>query len=133
MPNKINIRIEKLLNNLHNYIPKKPEVRLLHGDLWSGNILFNDGELVGLIDPGSYFGHNELEISYLTWFKLVDINFLNHYSNIINIDKYFSKYEPIYQLYFCLLNVHLWSRDYIQNTNDLLEKIFQTHGLGSDR
>ena len=124
MPSNINRDIEKLLNNIENFIPKNPNISLLHGDLWEGNILFNNGDLVGLIDPGLYFGHNELEISYLTWFNYVDSQFLDHYSNIITIDRNYFSYEPIYQLYFCLLNVHLWSRNYIKNAKELLKKIF---------
>ena len=123
MPNLINQKIEKLIKNLENYLPKNPRKSLLHGDLWRGNILFHNGNLAGLIDPGIYFGHNELEISYLTWFKFIDGEFLDFYSNIINIDKNFSTYEPIYQLYFSLLNVHLWSKEYIKNTEFLLSKI----------
>ena len=123
MPGHINKKIEKLLINLDNYLPKYPRASLLHGDLWSGNILYHNGELVGLIDPGIYFGHNELEIAYLTWFKYINNNFLDKYSNIIKIDKYFLRYEPIYQLYFSLLNVQLWSREYIADTNILLNRI----------
>ena len=126
MPHTINKKIEKLMKNIGNYLPKKTNISLLHGDLWSGNILFNDGKLAGLIDPGIYFGHNELEIAYLTWFKFVDNKFLNFYSNILNIDKYFYKYEPIYQLYFSLLNVSLWDRNfYLKDVNKLLNKIFK--------
>ena len=114
------------MKNIENYLPKKTNISLLHGDLWSGNILFNDGKLAGLIDPGIYFGHNELEIAYLTWFKFVDNKFLNFYSNTLNIDKYFYKYEPIYQLYFSLLNVSLWDRNfYLKDVNKLLNKIFK--------
>ena len=110
-------------------LPKNPNVCLLHGDLWEGNILFNNGKLMGLIDPGIYFGHHELEIAYLTWYKFVDESFLNHYSNFIKIDKYFPQYEPIYQLYFNLLNVCLWDREfYIKNTKSLLDKIFKHTG-----
>ena len=36
--------------------------------------------------------------------------------------KNYYDYEPIYQLYYSLLNVHLWSRDYVKNTNELLKK-----------
>ena len=124
MPTIINKKIDKLLKNLKNYIPNNPSVNLLHGDLWSGNILFHNGKLAGLIDPGIYFGHNELEIAYLTWFKYIDQTFLDYYSNNIKIDKYFFKYEPIYQLYFSLLNIHLWSREYIQDVEKLLKKIY---------
>ena len=126
MPNSINIKIKKLMINIGNYLPKNPNISLLHGDLWEGNILFNDGELVGLIDPGIYFGHHELEIAYLTWFKLIDNKFINFYSNTLKIDEYFYKYEPIYQLYFSLLNVYLWDRDfYLKDVNNLLNKIFK--------
>ena len=34
MDNFLNKKIEKLLNNLHNFIPEKPNSSLLHGDLW---------------------------------------------------------------------------------------------------
>ena len=133
LPNFINKKIEKLLKDLENRLPKNPKISLLHGDLWSGNILFNDGDLVSFIDPGIYFAHNELEISYLKWFNFIDEKFIDYYSNIIKIDKSYFEYEAIYQLYFNLLNVYLWSRDYIKNTEFLLNKIYQTHGLGSDK
>ena len=52
--------------------------------------------------------------------------FLDFYSNFIKIDKYFIKYEPIYQLYFSLLNVGLWNREfYLKDTENLLNKIFK--------
>ena len=126
MPKPINQKIERLMLDMKNHIPKQPNISLLHGDLWEGNILFKDGELAGLIDPGIYFGHHELEIAYLTWFKFVDEIFLDFYSNFIKIDKYFIKYEPIYQLYFSLLNVGLWNRElYLKDTGNLLNKIFK--------
>ena len=123
MPLEINKDIEKIINNIENILPKNPRPSLIHGDLWKGNILYYNGKLVGLIDPGIYFAHNEMEISYLTWFKYVSNNFLNYYSDFFKIDNYYKDYEPIYQLYYCLLNVHLWSREYINNTKELIEKI----------
>ena len=51
------------------------------------------------------------------------IDFFNKYSEIISIDKMYFSYEPIYQLYYSLLNVHLWSRRYIQDVENLLKKI----------
>ena len=123
MPNSINKKLEELIKKLDGFIPENPGASLVHGDLWPGNILFNNGKLISFIDPGIYFGHNELEIAYLRWFKFVNNNFLDYYSNIKKIDSYYFKYEPIYQLYFSLLNVHLWSRDYINNVSMLLKKI----------
>ena len=125
MDDSVNKKIEFLLNNLENRIPKTPNASLLHGDLWEGNILFKDKHLVGLIDPGSFYGHNELEIAYLRWFNpsFLGNNFLEKYSEIIKIDSEYLDYEAIYQLYYSLLNVYLWDRNYIEDVKNLLEKI----------
>ena len=125
MDDSVNKKIESLLNNLENRIPKTPNASLLHGDLWEGNILFKDKHLVGLIDPGSFYGHNELEIAYLRWFNpsFLGNNFLEKYSEIIKIDSEYLDYEAIYQLYYSLLNVYLWDRNYIEDVKNLLEKI----------
>lgn len=123
MPKDINKLIEKLLRNLESRIPKNPKPSLLHGDLWGGNILFHNNNFAGFIDPGIYFGHNELELAYLTWFKYVDDTFLNIYSDTISLHNDYFEYEPIYQIYFSLLNVFLWNRDYILDVNKLLNKL----------
>ena len=125
MDETINTKIDLLIKKIDNFIPNKPISSLLHGDLWEGNILFKNKKFVGFIDPGSFYGHNELEISYLRWFnpKFIDENFLDKYNDHIKIDKYYLEYEPIYQLYYSLLNVYLWDRSYIEDVRKLLEKI----------
>ena len=125
MEMSMNKKIEILLKKLDNFIPSSPQASLLHGDLWEGNILFKNKKFVGFIDPGTFYGHNELEIAYLTWFNpnFIKNGFLDEYNNIINIDKEYKKYEPIYQLYYSLLNVYLWDRKYIEDVERLLKKI----------
>ncbi len=125
MENSTNKKIERLLKNLDNYIPNKPKASLLHGDLWEGNILFNNKSFVGFIDPGSFYGHNEMEVAYLRWFNpsFIDENFLDKYGDRISLDQDYINYEPIYQLYYSLMNVYLWDKSYIADTNNLLESI----------
>ena len=50
-------------------------------------------------------------------------NFLEKYNDVIAIDKNYLTYEPIYQLYYSLLNVYLWDRSYIDNVSELLKKL----------
>lgn len=121
----INKKILLILNNMKNLIPSNPKPLLLHGDLWEGNILFKKNKFVGFIDPGSFFGHSEMEVAYLRWFNppFVDINFLDKYNDKILLDKEYLNYEPIYQLYYALCNVALWDSLYIKEVKKLLDKI----------
>ena len=121
----VNKKINFLFKNINNFIPNNPKASLLHGDLWEGNILFKKNKFIGFIDPGSFFGHNEMEVAYLRWFNpsFIDSNFLEKYNDYIKLDKNYLTYEPAYQLYYALCNVALWDKSYIKETKKLLLKL----------
>ena len=121
----VNEKISFILKNINNFIPDHPSALLLHGDMWEGNILFKQNRFIGFIDPGSFFGHNEMEIAYLRWFNptFIDSMFLEKYNNYIKLGKNYLDYEPIYQLYYSLCNVALWDKAFIEQTKKLLIKL----------
>ena len=121
----INEKTNYIFKNIQNLIPDSPQPSLLHGDLWEGNILFKKNKFVGFIDPGSFFGHNEMEIAYLRWFNpsFIDSNFLEKYSNYIKLEQNYLDYELVYQLYYALCNVALWDKSYVEETKKILIKL----------
>jgi fructosamine-3-kinase len=49
--------------------PEEPPARL-HGDLWSGNVLWGQEDEVFLVDPAAYAGHRETDLAMLALFGL---------------------------------------------------------------
>ena len=122
MPSNTNQGIEKIIYNIEQFIPESKTPSLIHGDLWSGNILFNDGKLVGLIDPGIQYAEVEFELAHLLFFNTVSDVFFKHYQNYIQLDSKFRERSGIYELYYALLNVYLWDRSYINRVNNILKR-----------
>ena len=122
LPKEINLGLEKILTKLEKFIPESNSPCLIHGDLWSGNILFNNGKLVGLIDPSVYFAINELDLSSLYFLNTVSKDFIDKYKEHIKIEPGFNERIGIYELYYALLNVHLWSRNYINQTYEIIKR-----------
>jgi fructosamine-3-kinase len=62
-------RLEKLVGNLERWlygVERQPG--LVHGDLWSGNVLSGAGNQPVLIDPAVYYADREVEIAYTELF-----------------------------------------------------------------
>jgi fructosamine-3-kinase len=86
---------------------------LLHGDLWSGNILFNM-KCATLIDPALYFGDKEMEIAYILMRGTFGKTFLQHYTAQHPLSKDFFEHKlPLYQLYPTLVHLALGQKEYI--------------------
>ena len=119
----INNKIENLLNNLENFIPKKPKASLLHGDLWEGNILFNDRKFIGFIDPAIYFGSPEIELAFTTLFNTFSSTFFDRYREHHKINPgFFEERRHLYNLYPLLVHVRLFGGTYIESVNQILAK-----------
>jgi fructosamine-3-kinase len=57
--------------------PEEPPARL-HGDLWSGNVLWGSDGRAWLIDPAAYGGHRETDLAMLALFGLPQLERVMH-------------------------------------------------------
>jgi fructosamine-3-kinase len=53
-------RIERLAERIDDCLVEAAFPSLLHGELWTGNVLVRGGRIAGFVDPAIYCGHPEI-------------------------------------------------------------------------
>ena len=110
-------RVERLAGRMSDILPAEPRAALLHGDLWTGNILVRDGRLVGLIDPACYHGDAEVDLAMLALFSSPPDEFWQAYGPL---EPGWRERRPVYQLFPALAHVRLWGASYLGMVDRLL-------------
>ena len=85
---------------------------LLHGDLWSGNVLFARGGGPVLIDPAVYVGHREVDLAMADLFGGFSGAFREAYEDAWPLQPGHQRRRPAYQLYPLLVHARLFGGGY---------------------
>ena len=113
--------IEKLCQKLDELIPTcNPS--LIHGDLWSGNLLADKSGQPVLIDPAVYYGHPEMDWAMLSLFGSYPEEAMKSYLNIANLEVGFEHRKEIHQLYPLLVHLLIFGIGYRQSILSVLKK-----------
>lgn len=116
-------RIEALAQKLEGMIPAKPANSLLHGDLWSGNILIDGDRAVGFIDPAISYGHREMDLAFIKLMGGLDDTFFDAYHAALPIEPGFHEERcAIYQLWPLLVHVRLFGGGYVNQVATILDR-----------
>lgn len=97
---------------------------LVHGDLWSGNVLF-DKKSVWLIDPSSYYADREVDIAMTELFSGFTDDFYTAYNETYALSSEYDKKKIIYNLYHLLNHYNLFGHTYLEECNAAFEFIEQ--------
>lgn len=104
-----------------NLIPdEKPS--LLHGDLWSGNLLCAVGQNAVFIDPAVYYGHREVDIAMTRMFGGFDSIYLDQYQDHFPLEKGWEERIPIHNLYPNLVHLNLFGSAYLGGIENVLQR-----------
>jgi fructosamine-3-kinase len=109
LPPRLYDRVRALADRFEGLLREPAAPALLHGDLWTENVLCADGAVTGVLDPACYYGHLEVELAYARWTGTVGEPFLERYRERAGLEKNFREREPLYRLYPLL--VHAWTFD----------------------
>ena len=115
-------RFENFFRMFNDIIPKE-EPSLLHGDIWSGNLLCGEGQKPVFIDPAVYYGHREVDIAMTKIFGGFDPLFLIRYNEVYPLVKGWEKRLKIHNLYPNLVHLNLFGSSYLNNIEQTLEKM----------
>lgn len=85
---------------------------LVHGDLWYGNVLF-DEDKIWLIDPAVYYADREVDIAMTEMFGGFSKVFYESYQEICPLSDAYPVKKEIYHLYHFLNHYNLFGASYL--------------------
>jgi len=120
---KDNKKIENLCLKLDKLVPNcKPS--LIHGDLWSGNLIYDQQNNPVLIDPAIYYGHPEMDWAMLSLFGTYPEVAIRSYCELKPIDNGLNNRKEVYQLYPLLVHLIIFGRSYYKQVDSIINKFY---------
>ena len=119
---------EAFVKQFKSLYPKLPELltneppALLHGDLWSGNVMVDEQGKPCLIDPAIYYGHREAELAFTELFGGFDPQFYSAYKEAMPLDSGYEERKDIYNLYPLMVHVNLFGTSYLSGVERTLNR-----------
>jgi len=122
---------KKLLNDndaghFYSMYKKLPEIipdeepSLIHGDLWSGNLIINSEGFPCLIDPAVYYGHRESDLAMSKLFGGFSPLFYRSYNETYPLISGWEQRIRIHQLYPLLVHVNLFGGNYPASVREIV-------------
>lgn len=102
---------QRLFDGLPDLLPRESPPALIHGDLWSGNVLAT-GRGPALVDPACAFADREMEFGIATLFGGLSARAMAAYEEAWPLSAGWRERNPLYQLYHLLNHALLFGGHY---------------------
>ena len=106
-------QITKLLDHLEEFLVEPEKPSLLHGDLWSGNVMCGSDGNAMLIDPACYVGHAEADLAMTELFGGFPQEFYEAYREANPLQSGYENRRDLYNLYQLLNHLNLFGPSYL--------------------
>ncbi|HHN78806.1 MAG TPA: fructosamine kinase [Phycisphaerales bacterium] len=125
LPGRTMDRLERLAADIDRFIiPPPSRPGLIHGDVWSGNVLWHRGRIAALIDPAIYYADPEIELAFIDLFGCFGRAFWDRYAEAGEIrDGFFEVRKDLYNLYPLLVHTSLFGGGYADSAARSLDTL----------
>jgi fructosamine-3-kinase len=114
-------RVERLAGRLEALIGEPNSPALVHGDVWSANVLAKGDRITAFLDPALYFADPEIELAFISLFNSFGDAFLRRYAEVRGIDTAFlDTRRDLYNLYPLLVHVYFFGGSYLDSVRSTL-------------
>ncbi len=121
LSSKMKLGFNGLFKRLDGLFPKEPP-SLLHGDLWSGNMMVSASGKPCIFDPAVYFGHREMDLAMMALFGGFGNAWVDAYNEIYPLENSWKGRIPLGQLYPLMVHVNLFGGSYARSVESILQK-----------
>jgi fructosamine-3-kinase len=116
-------RVERLAERIEEYLEEPDESSLIHGDVWSANVLAKGHNITAFLDPAIYHADPEIELSFISLFDSFGSPFFERYAEIRGIrDGFFEGRRDLYNLYPLLVHVYFFGGGYLGSVRSTLRR-----------
>jgi fructosamine-3-kinase len=123
LPAATHRQLERFCGHLEDFIDQPPAPGLVHGDVWSGNVLFMADRVAAFIDPALYFADPEVEIAYIELLSTFGPAFHRRYRALRPLRPgYDEGRRDVYNLFPLLVHTEICGPPYAQMVQDILNQ-----------
>ena len=116
-------RVERLAERLERFLEEPDGPSLIHGDVWSANVLAKGDRITAFLDPAIYHADPEIELSFISLFNSFGEPFFERYTEVRGIrDGFFEERRDLYNLYPLLVHVYFFGGGYLDSVRSTLRR-----------
>jgi fructosamine-3-kinase len=116
-------RVDRLAEQLGDYLEEPDRPSLIHGDVWSANVLAQGDRITAFLDPAIYHADPEIELSFISLFNSFGGAFFERYAEIRSITPgFFEERRDLYNLYPLLVHVYFFGGGYLDSVRAILRR-----------
>lgn len=116
-------KIGRFLDRLDEILVEPEYPSLLHGDLWSGNVMAGNDGSAWLIDPAVYVGHAEADIAMTELFGGFPPVFYDTYRKAAPLQPGYERRRDVYNLYHLLNHLNMFGRMYLSEVKRIVGRL----------